>query len=137
MTPRSPCLTVCYVHFCSRRNVHRASGRSQMARQSTGPLGPAEITKAQLERLIEASRQPAPGIDIHWIQYSGGVPSNTRQSWAAARVVYLYALVGSIYLGRPERSGLVTVSNMRLSADALSPEDSVALGQRPCILHMR
>jgi hypothetical protein len=93
--------------------------------------GPA-VMKAQLEHLIEVSRQPEitiqvipyevgahPALDSIFtiVEFDGGVPG----------VVYVEGLVGSIYLERPEDLDRYQQVFDRLSTIALSPEDSILL----------
>lgn len=98
--------------------------------------GPA-VMKAQLERLIEASRQPRitiqvipyeigahPALDSIFtiVEFDGDVPG----------VVYVEGLVGSIYLERPDDLDRYQEVFDRLSTIALSPDDSIALMQKVC-----
>jgi transcriptional regulator with XRE-family HTH domain len=103
--------------------------------------GPA-VMKAQLERLIEASKQPP--ITIQVIPYDVGAHPALDSIFTIVEfheglpgVVYVEGLVGSIYLERADDLDRYQQVFERLSKLALSPAGSIALIQKVRTAHMR
>ena len=98
--------------------------------------------KAQLERLIEASKQPP--ITIQVIPYDVGAHPALDSIFTIVEfheglpgVVYVEGLVGSIYLERADDLDRYQQVFERLSKLALSPAGSIALIQKVRTAHMR
>jgi transcriptional regulator with XRE-family HTH domain len=100
-------------------------------------VGGPEIARAQLQRVIEASKLP--NVTVQVISYQAGAHPAVDSTFTIVElpdrvpdVVYVEGLIGSIYLERKEDLDRYHQIFEYLSVIALSPEDSVALIQKVC-----
>jgi len=95
-------------------------------------LGGRDTMNAQIRRLIELAGRPA--VTIRLLPYSAGVHAAEGGAFTLLRfagqglpdVVYLEHLTGAQYIEKPQYVESYVAAMDRISADALSPEQTVA-----------
>ncbi len=97
------------------------------------PIGGRKVMRAQLEHLIAVAAQPK--ITIQVIPFAAGWHPALYGMFNIFRfpgeqlrdIVYSEALTGAYYLNKPEESARYTEALDRMSAQAASPEDTIAI----------